>query len=168
MAPLFVFGTLRDPDVLAVVLGRADGARAEPAHLPGHAALSVAGRDYPVLVASPRARAPGTLLHGLDGTDRDRLGWFEGEAYALRAVRVETAAGAIDAVAFAATLALPTAGPWRLEDWRRAAKAAFLERARRWMAEYGRDRPAADEVVWGHGPDDDAIAAADAASPTAR
>ena len=168
MAPLFVFGTLRDPDVLATVLGRADGARVEPAHLPGRAALAVAGRDYPVLVVDPGARAPGALLHGLDAVDRDRLGWFEGEAYALAPVRVETAAGPVEAVAFAATLALPTAGPWRLEDWRRGAKAGFLGRARLWMAEYGRDRPAADDVVWGHGPDDDALAAGDAAPPTAR
>ena len=157
-APLFVFGTLRDPDVLAVVLGRADGARTEPATLPGHAALVVAGRDYPVLVPDPDGEAAGNLLHAMEDADRARLGWFEGEAYALVPSRVETGAGPADAVLFAAAAPLPTAGPWRLDDWRRESKAGFLARARRWMAEYESGSPVADSVVWGHGPDDDARA----------
>ena len=153
---LFVFGTLRDADVLATVLGRADGVRTEPAALPGHAALAVAGRDYPVLAPDPDAEAPGALVHGLDDADRARLAWFEGEAYALAPCRVETDAGTVDAVLFAAAAPLPTGGPWRLEDWRRDAKAAFLARARRWMAEYGAASPVADGVVWGPGPGNDA------------
>ena len=168
LPPLFVFGTLRDPDVLAAVLGRADGARVEPATLAGHAALGVAGRDYPVLAPDPDGEAAGSLLHDLDDADRARLAWFEGEAYALAPCRVETAAGAADAVLFAAAAPLPTAGPWRLEDWRRDAKAGFVERARRWMAEYGAESPVADDAVWGHGPGNDSPGPGTADRPPGR
>ena len=154
-APLFVFGTLRDPDVLALVLGRA-GARTEPASLPGHAARTVAGRDYPVLVPEPGKAAPGALVHGLDAADRARLAWFEGEAYALAPCRVDAADGAVDATVFVAA-GLPVDGPWHLDAWRARDKPGFLERARRWMDEFGAEAPAADGVVWGHGPDDDAL-----------
>ena len=153
--PLFVFGTLRDADVLALVLGRED-VPTEPASLADRSARTVAGRDYPVLVPEPGARAPGALVHGLDEADRVRLAWFEGEAYALAPCRVETAAGAeVDAVLFAAATPLPVAGPWELDAWRATGKAGFLRRARRWMAELDSDEPLADSVVWGHGPDDD-------------
>ena len=153
--PLFVFGTLRDADVLALVLGRAD-APVEPARLAGHAARTVAGRDYPVLVPEPGASAEGALVHGLDATDRARLAWFEGEAYALAPCRVDADGGPIEAVLFAAATPLPTAGPWRLDAWQDGTKTLFLERARLWMAELDRDDPVADSVIWGRGPDDDA------------
>ncbi len=153
--PLFVFGTLVDPDVRALVLGDGADPRTELARVEGEQARIVAGRDYPVLVPREGAVAEGLLVHGLDATHRARLAWFEGEAYALRAVRVRTAHDELDAVLFAAAAPLPTAGPWRPEAWRAAGKPAFLERARTWMDEFGAAAPLADSVVWGHGPGND-------------
>jgi ADP-ribose pyrophosphatase len=71
---LFLYGTLRDPALLAVVLGEAPGPL-EPARLPGHAAMQVAGDSYPVIVADPCATADGLLLRGVgpDGACPARL-----------------------------------------------------------------------------------------------
>ena len=58
--PLFVYGTMRDEDVRALVLGRAPpAARAEPAWMPGVAAAVVPGESYPYLVSVDGARASG-------------------------------------------------------------------------------------------------------------
>ena len=60
--PLFVYGTLRDPDLLAAVLGR----KLRPggqhmARAPGFRAVHYPGRIYPALIRVPGAAAEGLL-----------------------------------------------------------------------------------------------------------
>ena len=55
--PLFVYGTLRDPDVLAAVLGHPHLLH-QAAEANGYAALHYPGRSYPALVASPGQLGP--------------------------------------------------------------------------------------------------------------
>ena len=51
---LFVYGTLRDPDVLGAVLGRpATGLNAAA---PGYAVVNYPGRVYPALLRRPATR----------------------------------------------------------------------------------------------------------------
>lgn len=125
--PLFVYGTLRDDDVIQAVLGR-PLAELSPtrAHLPGYTALRVAGQVYPGLRTSSET-ASGLLLHGLTAADLNRLDAFEGEAYERVAVTVSA-----DGASHAAFVYLPrafvelTKDVWSLEDWRRSGKADFL------------------------------------------
>ncbi len=148
--PLFVFGTLRDPDVLTLVLGRSDRFRSEVASLCDYAARTVRERDYPMLVSAPGAHADGLLIHDLDDTDRARLIWFEGDTYVLEARRVDTATGSVPAQLFAAPETLPSSGPWQFESWQMHDKPGFLERARHCMAAFGSAHQTTGSVVWGH------------------
>jgi hypothetical protein len=56
--PLFVYGTLRDPDLLAAVLGRKlRPAGQHVARAPGFRAIYYPGRIYPALIREPGAAA---------------------------------------------------------------------------------------------------------------
>lgn len=126
--PLFVYGTLRDDDVLAAVLGHAvDGGCAKAATAVGYQALCYPGRTYPALVPSSGATAMGQLLSDLTATDLVRLDAFEGDEY-LR-VRITVLVGATFQLALAY---LPTidiaddSATWSLEYWRAHHKAAMM------------------------------------------
>lgn len=75
MTSLFVFGTLRDPALLEIVLGRAPAP--EPAFLPNHRVLQVAGEDFPICVPSPDHRAEGLFLGDLSDAEMARLDFYE-------------------------------------------------------------------------------------------
>ncbi|MCF6525196.1 gamma-glutamylcyclotransferase [Streptomyces sp. JJ36] len=89
--PLFVYGTLRFPEILRRLLGRVPPA--EPAAVPGWRAAALAGRPYPGLVPAPGAVAPGILLTGLTAGEWAALDAFEGAEYVLREVALEDGRG---------------------------------------------------------------------------
>lgn len=134
--PLFCYGTLRDADLRAAVLGgAAAGLRAEPAILPGYRAASAAAGAYPHLAAAAGGRLPGVLLNGLDEAAMARLSAYEGAEYRLVVVE---AVPAQDAAPRQALVFAPVEPPakdapdWRFEEWlaregghRRAAAAAM-------------------------------------------
>ena len=78
---LFVYGTLRDDDVLRIVLGYD-----LPAHRRRRAVLNDFDRrmlhdeSYPVLVGAPGACVPGCVLM-LDEADMRRISFFEANEY---------------------------------------------------------------------------------------
>ena len=135
--PLFVYGTLRDPDVRRLVLGRpVEPADALPATAPGLAAVFYPGRTYPALVAVPDGAAPGTLLTGLSPADLAVLDAFEGPEYARRPVEVIVNGGPRAAdVYWPATGIAADAPRWRLAEWVSRHKAAFLAAETRNLAE---------------------------------
>jgi gamma-glutamylcyclotransferase (GGCT)/AIG2-like uncharacterized protein YtfP len=140
--PVFLYGTLTDPDVLARVLGRpvrADGL--EPARLDGFRRLRAAAASYPVLVPAPDAAVDGLLLHPAGRRDILRLNHFESGEYHAELRPVRTRAGATrPAWLYAARADLPaSAEPWRLEDWRRRHLADFLPACDAWMTDCAGD-----------------------------
>ncbi|NNU80056.1 NUDIX domain-containing protein [Halovulum dunhuangense] len=131
--PIFVYGTLRDPDVLALALGPLT-CRLAPvsAHLPDHIALRAAGGPFPALRPRKGARAEGLLLAPMDDEIRDALDVFEGAfAFSLVPMRVVTHDGPVEALVFepAGTVA-DTGQPWLLEDWQRDDKPLMLAMSR--------------------------------------
>jgi hypothetical protein len=148
--PLFVFGTLRDPLVLSLVLGRGSGAVAtRAAELPGHVTVTLPGETYPVLQACPDARVCGLLLEGLQAGDMSRIEFFEGEEYAFEVATVHAAAGPVTAQLCAERSARPgERRPWRLEQWQRDHRAGFLPAARDYMALFGCMSVAEADVRW--------------------
>lgn len=82
--PLFVYGTLRFPQVLEALLGRVPESR--PGAAAGWRTAALAGRVYPGLVQAADATAAGLLLTGVTPEERERLDEFEGPGYALRPV----------------------------------------------------------------------------------
>ena len=128
--PLFVYGTLRDPDLLAGVLGRPLRSHAmHPARAPGFRAVHYPGRIYPALVRVPGAAAEGLLLTDLTPFERDLLDAFEGEEYR----RATIAAMLVDepelheADAYIPAIAVADTGEdWLLGDWQRLHKPRVL------------------------------------------
>jgi hypothetical protein len=171
---LFFFGTLLDPELFEIVVGRPlDRVAHAPARLDGWTRRRVAEEDYPVLVADPRGAAPGRLVAGLSWGEIDRCLFYEGDEYALRPVpvAVDPADAAVVHAAVARAGAPPegapdrpdrvtahaylsnglltdTAEPWRFEIWQAEVKLEALAIARAWMALYGRLTVAEAEERW--------------------
>ena len=149
--PLFVYGSMRDGDVRALVLGRAPPAvRTEPAWMPGAAVALVPGESYPYLVSAEGARAPGDLVHGLDERSLDRILFFEGDEYAFVECEVEHAGGERVAAMHFGGVAIPEGPvvPWSLEQWRSREKSRFLAMTREYMALWRCATRAEAEARW--------------------
>lgn len=125
----FFYGTLRDDEVRRRVLGRElPAGQVEPAEMAGFDAVFVADASYPTLVARPGGRVEGLLARRLGSAEAGRLARFEGAGYCTRAVTViGRASGPTAARVFVIRAGgRATARPWRLEDWQRRFKPAFL------------------------------------------
>lgn len=133
MTDLFFYGTLRDPGLLEIVLGRA--ADTTRAHLPEHAVVEAEGQSFPLLIAKENARAEGVLVRDLSERDIARLDFYEGAFdYALMSLTVDTADGAADALVYMPPVGRwPEGNAWSLDAWqagwgevsRRAASEAM-------------------------------------------
>ena len=128
--PLFVYGTLRDPDLLTGVLGRPlRGEAMHAARAPGFRAVPYPGRIYPALVRAPGAAAEGLLLTDLTPFERDLLDAFEGEEYRRTTIAAvladEPELHEADAYIPAMSVA-DTGEDWLLADWQRLHKPRVL------------------------------------------
>ena len=149
--PLFVYGSMRDEDVLALVLGRNHPEiRIEPAWMPDAAVALVPGESYPYLVSVEGTRVPGEVIHGLDERCLERILFFEGEEYAFVECIVERPGGErIGAMHFGG-IAIPEGPvvPWSLDQWRAREKTRFLSMTREYMATWRRAARFEAEVLW--------------------
>ncbi len=93
---LFVYGTLKDPNLMRSLTGREFPAR--PAELAGWrlAPASRSESGYPEIEPSPRDRVAGLLLSGLDGDALRVLDQYE-EGYVRRRVQVRVDQGWVEA-----------------------------------------------------------------------
>lgn len=130
--PLFFFGTLMDPDILGLVIGRPIDPRAlEPARLPGFRRVRVEGASYPMLVPDQAAGVEGRLWYGGGAEERARLDAYEGPAYRLEPVVVETTSG--ERVTALVYQVVPgslrsSEEPWELAAWQARFKPLYLAR----------------------------------------
>jgi gamma-glutamylcyclotransferase (GGCT)/AIG2-like uncharacterized protein YtfP len=126
-APLFVYGTLRDPELLAAVLGRAiRPGEAEPAIAPGFRATFYPGRTYPALIRAPGGSADGLLLLALSRFELDLLDAFEGEEYRRAIVPVIMDQELHEASAYLPAIPVVGDDPWQLEVWQAEHKSRVL------------------------------------------
>ncbi len=148
----FFFGTLRDRDMLDLVVGRhvADG-DVEPGTLPRVRLLRVADEAYPALVPHAESRVEGVRVTGLTVAEVERIAWFEGKEYALRTVDVVRADGgrATAQVHVASETLELVDEDWDFARWRRTEKDLVMTLAREHMALRG--RVSLDEAmgIWG-------------------
>ena len=128
--PLFVYGTLRDPDLLIAIVGRPlKPGCAHPARAPGHKAVHYPGRAYPALVRAPGVAAEGLLLIALTPFERDLLDAYEGEEYVRRPIptMLTDEPELHEADAYLPAAAVPAnAAEWSLEQWQASHKARVL------------------------------------------
>jgi gamma-glutamylcyclotransferase (GGCT)/AIG2-like uncharacterized protein YtfP len=113
---LFVYGTLRDPELLAAVAGRpVIGLNAAA---PGYGAVYYPGRIYPALVRRPGAAAAGLVLNDLTPFEFDLLDAFEGEEYRRAIIAVMIGEELHEVFAYLPTIAVPADAPdWTLSTW---------------------------------------------------
>ena len=126
--PLFVYGTLRDPDVLRLVLGAMpDPASVLLADAPDCRAVYYPQRTYPALVPLLGATAPGLLLTALTPADLTVLDGFEGLEYSRGGVDVIVGGVRSSADVYwpVATIS-PEAESWSLAGWVARHKTAFM------------------------------------------
>ncbi|HET8726797.1 MAG TPA: gamma-glutamylcyclotransferase family protein [Alphaproteobacteria bacterium] len=148
---LFFFGSLMDPDLFALVVGRPfDALSTGPGLLHGFQRRKVKGENYPILVPHPGGRVEGLLVEGLSAGEVDRLQFFEGGEYVLTPLPVTDAAGVpADAHAYVSTGILEDAGePWRLEAWTATEKPRALAHSEELMALYGSITIAEMDALW--------------------
>lgn len=141
---LFLFGILRDPDLLSLVAGRPAAELASAtATVDGRAVLRPSGNDYPILVAQTGAVTEGLLLVNLETQVFERICFFK-EAFgcSLSDIQVRTEAGIRPAKAFIADNPnLSGDGPWQLEVWQRDGRAVMLEAAAEIMSIFEQRSP---------------------------
>ena len=140
----FFFGTLMDPAVLDLVVGRhVPEAAKRPAVLDGYRRARVRGATYPIVVPAPGSEVAGVMVSGLRPSDADRLTAYEGDGYVLAELEVRAGGGAKRAHVY-----LPRSGgglealeeSWDFDDWRRRHRAGFLARLRRSLSAVDADR----------------------------
>jgi hypothetical protein len=148
--PLFLFGTLRDPELFSVVFGRRQETLVcRPAHLPGHAAMRVDGGDFPVLVARPACRQPGLLVEGLEPAEVARAVFYESSGYLLAPVCVRVASARATARAFLPTGRLPASpARWRLASWQRRHRRRVVTAAAVAFEHFGRIDADGFDALW--------------------
>jgi hypothetical protein len=136
----FFFGSLLDPDVLAMVLDRPVTAYTRRyGTLYGYRRVCVIEESYPALARDPDGRVDGLLVEPLSTEDQRRVCFFEGEEFrpCRRPIELHVG-GRLDAWVFL------TAGlsdslhdqPWDFHLWRTRHKMRFLDMARDFMAGY--------------------------------
>lgn len=135
--PIFVYGTLRDADVLRLALGAAmDRLRPVAANLLGHKTLKAAAGPYPVLRKDEGSQAPGVLLLETDAAVIQALNFFEGVYnYGLGRREVQTDQGPVWAQVYVPdNSVIATEHLWELATWQTEDKALFLEMGAEIMA----------------------------------
>lgn len=123
--PLFAYGTLRDPDMLRLVLNRPLRPEAlHPARAPGFHAVHYPGRVYPALVRVPGAAAEGLVITDLTAFERDLLDAFEGDEYIRQPIAVMIEEDIFEADAYLPTRRVPADNTaWSLNRWQTNHKA---------------------------------------------
>jgi gamma-glutamylcyclotransferase (GGCT)/AIG2-like uncharacterized protein YtfP len=121
---LFVYGTLRDPELLSAVLGRP--ASGLTAAAPGFAAVHYPGRIYPALLRRPGAVTAGLVLTDLTAFELDLLDAFEGDEYRRSIVPVIVDEALHEAFAYLPTVAVKDQPEWSFAHWQMEHKARVL------------------------------------------
>lgn len=127
---IVLFGTLRDPKLLGVVLGTV--ADAQPVSLPGYGVFSAKGESFPLVFPVEAAHAEGLLLQGLTDEQVARLDFYERLfGYELEPI---TLTGSQDAWIYRPTGAQLMKGAlWDLSQWQQEHGPLAREIAREVM-----------------------------------
>ena len=136
---VFLFGTLRDLDLLEVVLGAAPDV--VPATLPEARVARAAGQSYPVLAAAKGQRAQGLVLRDLTAEQLARLDYYEAP-YDYSRVAAQTDVGPADVYRPPAAQEEQAAKDWSLDAWQAEFGPLMREAAVEIMEGFGHVDPA--------------------------
>ncbi len=150
---LFVFGTLLDPDVVPIVVGRPlDQLAPRRARLDGFTRRRVLGESFPFLVAQPGGEVEGLVIGPFTRDEIERIRFFEGDEFEFGrvTVRVEDEAPAeIEVHACLSTGKIADSGePWTLTRWQATEKLRALAEIEGYMALFGTIAEADADACW--------------------
>lgn len=134
---LFLFGTLRDPELLSLVAGvNASQLQTLAAVADDRIALCIRNEDYPILVERKGAIAEGLLLVNVDPQVYERLCFYEEVfGYDLYDIQVRTSEGTRTAKVFLTDdPAITGDDPWDMAVWRRSSLEVSLVAADEMMS----------------------------------
>lgn len=118
--PLFAYGTLRDADILRLVLKHSDHLTLQSAVLQGWHAVCWRDRSYPGIIPDHSASAEGALIFGLTAADWESLLIYEGAEYRLEICHPSSQGKTQQALIFTPLHRDElTTQPWKLDDWQR-------------------------------------------------
>ena len=148
---LFLFGTLMDRDLLALVLGRGlDDLTWRPAMKRGVRRNCVRGEGYPTLVPCAGEAVDGMVVDGLAGTDLQRVLFFTEEEHRLEPIDVDTDEGSESVNVFVPKGRRADSGePWSLRTWQILEKPMVLLAAEEHMSLFGRMSAREAATRWG-------------------
>ncbi|WP_299671615.1 NUDIX domain-containing protein [uncultured Roseobacter sp.] len=138
--PLFFFGTLQHPPLLAAVLGDIGHVTLAEAALPGYRTSAAREGPFPVITVQPGAVTSGLRAEGLRPEDVAKLDYYE-QAFGYRLIDAPLADGRTARVYIPLQGLWTPDGPWSLEAWARDWGALSVEAAREVMRYRGRKTP---------------------------
>ncbi|MGI9303504.1 MAG: gamma-glutamylcyclotransferase family protein [Gammaproteobacteria bacterium] len=147
----FFFGTLMDPDVSELVLGRILAPRqTRSARLEGYRRVLAVEEPLPVLQAAAGEHVSGIIVEGLTEDDRARIAFFEGSDYVVEAlpVRLENGEPVEARVHLASNLDVFEETPWDFARWRADHKPKFLALSKLWMTYFGCEDLTEADAAW--------------------
>ena len=114
---LFLYGTLCDPELFAIVAGTA--LVGQRAILRNARVRWVDGENFPILVTQGGSNAEGVLVE-VDPKTRQRLDFYEtGFGYDIETRILETAEGPVEAGVYIPRKDWQVAADWSLDDWQK-------------------------------------------------
>lgn len=134
---LFLYGTLRDPELFEVAAGV--GLRARPARLADHRAVWARGENFPLIIEDAGRTADGLLVE-VGEAEKARLDFYElGFRYTIRPVEVTVQDGHLKALVYFPDPGIWDEGEaWSLAEWQAGFGREAREAAREYMRLYGR------------------------------
>lgn len=141
---LFLFGTLRDPELLSLVAGKSfSELDTQPATAHGMIISCVRDNDYPMMSAKKGATADGLLLVNAGPEVFERLRFFEEVYdYSLADIQVRSAGTVRPAKYFLIDdPEMSGDGPWDLKIWQREGRERSLEIAKEIMSVFEQQSP---------------------------
>ncbi|EPX80248.1 NUDIX domain-containing protein [Litoreibacter arenae] len=132
---IVLFGTLKDPELLEIVLGAV--ADAQPVALPDHGVFAAAGESFPLLWPEEDAQAEGLLLQNLTPEQVARLDYYEAP-YGYELEQVELADGRGAWVYRPTDNQYEQGPPWDLRRWQDEQGPMTREAAREIMGLFGK------------------------------
>lgn len=128
----FFYGTLMDPDVRAIVLGREASlsAHVRDAVLFDWERRATSGVSYPVILPRPGEHVNGMIVSGLDTMSRRALVAYEGPFFQLMRVNAYVSNGAREALVFSPAQGsplMPEETGWSYPHWVMAHKKVFVQ-----------------------------------------
>lgn len=129
---IFLYGTLRDPELYDIVAGGPLDAR--PGRLAGHRVVWAEGESFPLIIVETEAGADGLIVE-VDDQAKERLDFYEvGFGYALSDVEIATDAGSLNAQVYFPVDGHWTPGAeWSLSAWQKEHGPLAREAAHEYM-----------------------------------